>query len=815
MTSALDIGLSALEAHRQAMRVTSHNIANAATEGYTRQDVLMAAPEPEMIRPGARGRGVNVTEIRRLADELIVERLRETQSELGRLTAVQSSLTDLELLYNEPGEGGLSNTINSLFATFDDLSNNPESSALRTGSVEQMQTFVSQVSSLYDRMLIQRDQLSLAAETQVEDYNRLTSELANLNLQIRRQSLSGLNPNDLLDLRDNLVREFSALSDARVQISPADGTVRVESGGRAVVSSTTAVSIEVSTGIDGEIQYRYTDNGSTADITGGVLGGFQQLSAEVIPQSIDDLNTLTGTIIAEFNRIHATGTSHTMDFSSHTSDRKIVDDLLATNLDSALHADELIVGQEGIPTQFAPDFTDGFGNLIDRNLTMNVLNTTTGVAEKFTVRWERGSDPVAPGRSLQDLVSAINTGKGGGFSVYPPYAGGVNGVTAQTVAVSDGNRLQIVADEEYSIDFSSALDLRPENEAWQSGSVTVSGTDAALAGQRLIVEVSGGGTSFDLFTIDPLDGTRLAYPAAGGNTVALNGTLSGLTFTAPDTYADGETFAVEFDDAGAIVTKGTVVGQHAETATWTAGSAVMTISGRYTGDQTFDPSRRWNMRVLDGGVVGAEAGTLAPNNPPVVEFTYYDGPIDAPVERTNTVVLDEDFGPGDQIEIADGVFATFGSGSLTTGDELAYTVDAHADQAGLLPALGINTLFTGRNASDIAVNQALIDNPNQLAVARSRSAGDNSNVLRYKDVRDATIFGAEQTTLDDFYQSQVTNVAVLIQQTDSLRSNQQLVVDSLNNRRDDVSGVSIDEEVGRLIMQQQAYTAAARINHRA
>ena len=118
MADSLLIGLSALQAHKRAMDVTSHNIANAATPGYTRQTVALSTPTPELIRPGTIGRGVRVDSIDRNYDALITERLRESETEIARLDTLGKGLEDLELVYNEPGSGGLSNVINNLFFLF-------------------------------------------------------------------------------------------------------------------------------------------------------------------------------------------------------------------------------------------------------------------------------------------------------------------------------------------------------------------------------------------------------------------------------------------------------------------------------------------------------------------------------------------------------------------------------------------------------------------------------------------------------------------------------------------------------------------------
>ena len=201
------------------------------------------------------------------------------------------------------------------------------------------------------------------------------------------------------------------------------------------------------------------------------------------------------------------------------------------------------------------------------------------------------------------------------------------------------------------------------------------------------------------------------------------------------------------------------------------------------------------------------------NAAPIVEFTWYSGTDEVPVLNTTTVTLDGDLPAGSQIPIGDGLYAVFDAGDLTTGAPSALTlmVAGSGDQAGLLPALGINGMFTGYDAESLTVSAGLLENADLLAVAHSRSPGDNANVALFASVRDLKVFGPNALSFDDYYQGFISDIGVRIQQTEQLATNQAQVTRSLENRRDEVAGVSIDEEVGALILQQQAYAAAARI----
>ncbi|MBA3845315.1 MAG: hypothetical protein H0X45_01595, partial [Planctomycetes bacterium] len=518
---------------------------------------------------------------------------------------------------------------------------------MKSAVAAELETFPRRLNDLAGQVEGLRQDLRDALPIQLQKVNVIAAQIADLNQRVSAETLAGNNPNDLLDRREALTNELSTYFDLRVSIDPRDGVARIDLGGRLLVSFDRATPLVASRTAEGDLAVSFAD-GIRANVSGGAVGALIELDGTVLPAYQERLDGIARAIISNFNGVHSTGTSADFRGDRFLSERIIASADRALDLDDPAHVPD--GGLDGIPETFLPRFTDASGVSQARNLTINVLDTATGIATKHVVRYDPGTDPIPASRSLDDLVSAINSGRGGGFSVHPP-AAGIPGVSARIVPVDGGLKLELNADAGMSVDFSQALDVRPAAAAWTGADVTVSGGNAALANRRLEFMVQNGGTELALGYRDGQTKVFVPYPAAGGNTVTLpaGGTIGGIV-VAPTagSWSDGESFTVDLDATGAIS------GSVTRTSEWTAGSATATFAGRYTGGLGFNPAQPWSMRVLSSGVVGAAANAAPPNNPPVVEFTYWSSDVGGAVSRTVTRTLDATAPAGAPVAIAEG-----------------------------------------------------------------------------------------------------------------------------------------------------------------
>jgi flagellar hook-associated protein 1 FlgK len=232
--------LRGLLAHQRSMDVTGHNITNANTQGYSRQEAIMAAATPYDIEAGLLvdgggamlGGGVDIQAFRRIRDGFLDLQYRAQSMNLGSYQASTSAMSQVEDGLSEPGTNGISAQLDKFWSAWSNVANNPENLATRQALVEQAKTLSSSISDLDARITTIKTQVTqeYASITGASgDVRSKADEIAKLNGAIKFAVADGDQPNDLLDRRDQLLDELSSLG----QVSVTDlgnGAIRVNFG---------------------------------------------------------------------------------------------------------------------------------------------------------------------------------------------------------------------------------------------------------------------------------------------------------------------------------------------------------------------------------------------------------------------------------------------------------------------------------------------------------------------------------------------------------------------------------------------------------
>jgi flagellar hook-associated protein 1 FlgK len=159
-----------------------------------------------------------------------------------------------------------------------------------------------------------------------------------------------------------------------------------------------------------------------------------------------------------------------------------------------------------------------------------------------------------------------------------------------------------------------------------------------------------------------------------------------------------------------------------------------------------------------------------------------------------------------------GVKATVNGGTLAiTATNSDSTISFSQDSSGVLAALGINNFYTGNDATDIAVNSSLANQPQMLAAAKNGNADDNQTALAIASLGSQPVAALNGTSLNDTYQSMINGVAAQTAAAKTSAQAAQAVQNTLQSQRDQLSGVSIDEETVNLLKQQQAFMGASKL----
>ena len=235
LTSVMNSSLSAMFSAQAGLATTSHNIANAGTPGYTRQNLLLAARRPLHLPFGSIGQGVDVVTIQRTQDKFLLNALRSQQSRLASYTAIDSTLYEIEHILGSLDNDHLGSALNEFFGAWSDLATPPMDTALKQQVISKALSLVTDFHSISASL----DDLERNIEVQIQEeltaLNGLLAQIADLNSQIMAVEIGGQPANDLRDQRDYLVNQLSGIASAQV-IERSDGSLDVILNGRTMVS---------------------------------------------------------------------------------------------------------------------------------------------------------------------------------------------------------------------------------------------------------------------------------------------------------------------------------------------------------------------------------------------------------------------------------------------------------------------------------------------------------------------------------------------------------------------------------------------------
>jgi len=309
MSGVLSNAISGLQASQTALRTAGHNISNANTVGYSRQQVEYATrPEQKAGNAGFLGSGVNVTTIERVVNEFVTTQLRLDTAAYNQLNSYNSNIGKIDKLFSDINTG-LAGGMQSYFSSLQNAADDPSSIPARQLVVTEADSLSVRFNNLYSRLVDIESGVKSELKTNVEQVISVAKSIANLNDAIGKQNASaeGGGPNDLLDQRDEALRKLSELISVQL-VKDTNGNINAFVGnGEPLVVGPKVSNFGVTN--DGQI---VINNGQTSfDITsqikGGKIGGLLDFRDTVLRPSMNDLGRLAIVFSDQFNKQQAQG----------------------------------------------------------------------------------------------------------------------------------------------------------------------------------------------------------------------------------------------------------------------------------------------------------------------------------------------------------------------------------------------------------------------------------------------------------------------------------------------------------------------------
>jgi flagellar hook-associated protein 1 FlgK len=398
-----------------AIEIASHNIANANTEGFSKQNLRLEANQAINMGPGQIGTGVKAVEVTRANDAFLTAQVAQKKSDYAYWNSQNTAMTEIESIFNETGDSGLNASMGEFWSAWGDLANNPDGSPERQSLLAKTDNLLSMVHDIDDNLRVYQRNLDTKIRGSVTEVNTILKQIADLNGSISNMEVKGsVNANDLRDQRDLLLDKLSEHMDITHYEDERTGQVMVYIlGGTPLVMGkdtyTLSTQRDTTTGFSSVL---WNDSsGRTIDIThklkGGDIAGLAYArDSGGIDSYLGSLNTLTKELVWQVNSLHSEGAG--LQSAQQMTGTVEINDITGPPAIAALDAD---LGSNFI---FSDKYTSGGTfDIIEYDPSGQVAHTYTISPAGDTVR------------NLRDEINAESTAAGG--QVRASLTGGTNG----------------------------------------------------------------------------------------------------------------------------------------------------------------------------------------------------------------------------------------------------------------------------------------------------------------------------------------------------------------------------------------------------
>ena len=560
MGDILSTSVSGLLAFQQALSVTSNNISNSATPGYSVENIKLGEQPGSGTGGGYFGNGVDVKSVTRSYDEMLAAQVRSSQSSYSSFSTLSTQAAQIDNMLSS-STTGLTVTLQNFVNSLQSLSTAPASTAQRQVVLSKAQALVTQLKSYQSQLSTQGQDIEAQVGSTVTQINTIAKNIALLNGQIAAASGGGQTPNQLMDQRDSLVDQLSQYVSVNA-ITQSNGQMDIYVGsGQPLVVSGTAQTLVATPNPNDASESNIgiaAGNGNVSDITseinGGTLGGLLTTRSQVLDPTENALGQIAIGIATVMNQqqasgmdltgaqgqpMFAVGSPQVLPSTTNTGTGTVG----ATVTDvSQLTTDNYKLTYSGTTwslqdtTTGQPVTMSGTGTSVDPFVAAGVsivVNGAPAAGDNYVIKPTAGAiDGMSVALSSPTQIAAASLGASAATS------GNTGSGTISTPSITNPTNW---TNGTYSIAFSSGTPATQYQVTDSSGTVVTSGTYTAgspisFNGEQ--VTISGAPASGDTFTVGPNnkantgDNTNVLAMAADMTSSVLDGGTTSLNAAA-------------------------------------------------------------------------------------------------------------------------------------------------------------------------------------------------------------------------------------------------------------------------------------------
>ena len=310
------VGVSGLNAAQAGILTASHNISNASTPGFSRQEIVQGTNIPMLTGSGFQGQGTHVQTVKRIYDEFLGRQVLSAEAAASEMDSYYAQIKQIDNLLADPS-AGLSPALAGFFKGVQEVAANPASIPSRQSMLSAAQSLASRFQAIDQRMAEIRDGTNSQIMGQVAAINTFSAQIADINQRIIMAQAGSQTqaPNDLLDTREQMLKDLNKLIRVTT-LTQGDGSFNVFIGnGQPLVVGTQSYQLQAvaATNDPERIVVAMQGVGGTSltlpesQITGGSLGGLIAFRSQTLDAAQNALGRVALTLGQNFNDQHNLG----------------------------------------------------------------------------------------------------------------------------------------------------------------------------------------------------------------------------------------------------------------------------------------------------------------------------------------------------------------------------------------------------------------------------------------------------------------------------------------------------------------------------